>query len=96
MADVESGEEEYYKEETRVHVHTTWSGRMVYSVSHLILPLPGDENEKDLKELELFDAENGSSCEDGLSTCSLDESSSSEEEEGEEMEEEEEESGSEF
>ena len=83
-------EEEYYKEETRTHVYTTRSGRMVYSVSRLIIPLPGDENEKDLVELATFDEENGSSCEDGLSLCSQDDdddsSTSSEEEDEEEVE----------
>ena len=62
-------EEEYYAEEKREHVATTRSGRKVYSVPRLIVPIP--DNEEDMVELAKFDSEHGEDCLDGLSDVSL-------------------------
>ena len=61
-------EEEYYKEEERVHTATTHSGRKVYSVPRLIVPIP--DNDDDLADLKKFDDAHGEDCLDGLSDSS--------------------------
>ena len=67
-------EVEYYEEAPREYVCTTRSGRKVYSVCRLVVPIPN--NDEDLAELHVFDETYGSDCEDGLSV------KSGEEEEG--------------
>ena len=85
-------EEEYYAEEKREHVATTRSGRKVYSVPRLIVPIP--DNEEDMVELAQFDSEHGEDCLDGLSDVSLEGVEGGEEEDYEDKEDEEEESES--
>ena len=87
----EEEEEEYYEETPREHVYTTRSGRAVYSVKRLIVPIPG--NDADLAALAEFDAVHGEDCEDGLSehsanTTDDDDEDMSEMDESEEEEEE--------
>ena len=61
----EEEEVEYYEEDPRVYVCTTRSGRKVYSVPRLIVPIPN--NDEDLAELETYDETYGSDCEEDLS-----------------------------
>lgn len=61
----EEEEVEYYEEGPREYVCTTRSGRKVYSVPRLIVPIPN--NDEDLAELEFFDETYGSDCEEDLS-----------------------------
>ena len=92
----ETEEEEYYDTAPREYVTTTRSGRKVYTVARLIVPVPG--NDDDVAELVQFDAENGPDCEDGLSErSSVDDDEDGDDSdfmEGEEEEEEEESSSS--
>ena len=85
-------EEEYYAEEKREHVATTRSGRKVYSVPRLIVPIP--DNEEDMVELAKFDGEHGEDCLDGLSDVSLEGGEGEGEEDYVDEEEEEEEDSS--
>ena len=91
VEDDEEEKEEYYEETPREHVYTTRSGRAVYSVKRLIVPIPG--NDADLAALAEFDAVHGEDCEDGLSehsanTTDDDDEDMSEMDESEEEEEE--------
>ena len=82
-------EEEYYEETPREHVYTTRSGRAVYSVKRLIVPIPG--NNADLAALAEFDAVHGEDCEDGLSQHSANTTDDDDDEDMSEMDESEEE-----
>ena len=82
----EEEEVEYYEEDPRVYVCTTRSGRKVYSVPRLIVPVPN--NDEDLAELETYDETYGSDCEDGLSMKSSEEEGEGEGEEDSDYEEE--------
>ena len=85
----EEEEEEYYEETPREHVYTTRSGRAVYSVKRLIVPIPG--NDADLAALAEFDAAHGEDCEEGLSEHSANTTDDDDDEEMSEMDESEEE-----
>ena len=81
-SDVDENEVETYEEAPREWYYTTRSGRRIFSVQRLIVPMP--HNEKDSEELKAYDDENGSDNYEGLSDRSIESSSSDEDTEDEE------------
>ena len=65
MEDTEIDEVETYEETPRAWVYTTRSGRRVFTVPRLIVPLP--HNEEDEAALKEYDEQFGEDCTDGLS-----------------------------